>query len=78
MPDFWNFIDFNLNCHFSKVEDFLINCGFCIPKIHVVLKFLFSFPSYYMRLGKLKETFKNPLFLFLKTQSKLQSGLTDD
>lgn len=34
--------------------------------------------SYCSRLGKLKETFKSSLFLFLKTQSKPQSGLTAD
>lgn len=76
MLDFWSFILFNLNCHFFKVEDFLSSCGFCIPKMHVVLKFLFSFPSYSIRLDKLKETFKSPVFLFLKTQSKQQPGLT--
>lgn len=79
MPYLGNFILFHLNCHVSDVEDILINCGICIPKVHILKFLLFVFSlSYCSRLSKLKETFKSSLFLFLKTQSKAQSGLTTD
>lgn len=75
MPYLGNFLLFHLNCHVSDVEDILINCGICIPMVHILKLLLFVFSlSYCSRLSKLKETFKSSLFLFLKPRASHSLG----